>query len=206
MITATECLRSTGQPFRVGRTFDRSRQNQALKGSMSFVGDFPVRTFQKDEIGTAPQVWMENDQDCGQNLPEFFAHYDPDTQSLKTLQKLLFEDSTECCVILPRAGSMLNGNVCRQPDLVPRSDATGYSWLPAPTATEYKGCSRARYLDSPALRKSRTAEVLRTCESDPIYPNPCFIEMAMGFPVGHTDLEDLETLSSPKLQNGLEND
>ena len=34
--------------------------------------------------------------------------------------------------------------------------------------------------------------------------NPTWVEWLMGFPIGWTDLEDLETLSSPKLPNTLE--
>jgi hypothetical protein len=35
-----------------------------------------------------------------------------------------------------------------------------------------------------------------------VYPNPYFLEVVMGFPIKWTELEDLETQSSPKSQNG----
>jgi hypothetical protein len=65
--------------------------------------------------------------------------------------------------------------------------------LPTPTANEGKGAGRKRYIGSPHYRGAKTSEALRTCETDPIYPNPSFMEWLMGWPIGWARLEPLET-------------
>ncbi len=54
-------------------------------------------------------AWREGEADCGANSLVSLAKYDPATHSLKTQQTLLFEDSTESLLILPRWGWMHDG-------------------------------------------------------------------------------------------------
>lgn len=61
--------------------------------------------------------WMASGQDSGQKWRGSLAKYDPDTHSLKTVQCSLFADSTECCVTLPRWGTMRNGVVYQREKL-----------------------------------------------------------------------------------------
>lgn len=60
--------------------------------------------------------------------------------------------------------------------------------LPTPGANEHKGSSRKRYKGSQHFRGAKTSEALRNCEADPVYLNPQFEEMMMGFPIGWTEL------------------
>lgn len=95
-----------------------------------------------------------------------------------------------------------------QPFVIPSSavsaptEEIGYSSLPTmiPTIlhTEHKGSSRKRFVGSPEYRGSRMSEGLRTSLEDPIYLNPSFGELAMGFPIGWTDLSASETPSIQK--------
>ena len=63
---------------------------------------------------------------CGVLLGSF----DPDTLSLKTSVQLLFEDSTECLVRLPRSGMMRNGKIFVQRTWVRRIEGKeSGSWL-----------------------------------------------------------------------------
>lgn len=65
--------------------------------------------------------------------------------------------------------------------------------LPTMGANEFKGASRNRYVGSKHFRGAKMSEGLRTTSTDPIYLNPSFAEIVMGFPRGWTDLERLET-------------
>lgn len=65
--------------------------------------------------------------------------------------------------------------------------------LPTVTANEHKGTSRNRYVGSKHFRGSKMSEGLRTTSTDPIYLDPSFAEIVMGFPAGWTDLEHSET-------------
>jgi hypothetical protein len=69
-----------------------------------------------------------------------------------------------------------------------REVLVGHLTLPTPTASEHYGSGRKRFVGSPHYRGAKTSEALRTCFSDPIYLNPSFAEMMMGFPIGWTDL------------------
>ena len=61
--------------------------------------------------------------------------------------------------------------------------------LPTLSANEYKGSSRKKYIGSPDFHGAKTSEALRTCEDDPIYLNPSFGEIMMGYEIGYTLLE-----------------
>lgn len=61
--------------------------------------------------------------------------------------------------------------------------------LPTLGANEGKGSSRDRYKGSPNFHGAKMSEGLRTTSGDPIYLNPCFAEVVMGFPKDYTDLE-----------------
>ena len=197
---------------------------------ISSVEDFRVRTLATQE---SERELTANAADCGQSSIESFASYDPDTSSWRTSQRSLFGGLTEFSETWPRSGMTRNGIAYQQRPLAPLTDEIGFSLLPTlrankvtgysskgygetmeqrlkrlliPTmgAHEYKGSSRARFRNSADFRGAKMSEGLRTCEDDPIYLNPSFAEVVMGFPIGWTDLRDSETPLSLKLQNGLE--
>ena len=65
--------------------------------------------------------------------------------------------------------------------------------LPTISKNEFKGSSRDRFRGSPNFHGAKMSEALRTSESDPIYLNPSFGELVMGFPIGWTVLPLSET-------------
>ncbi len=75
--------------------------------------------------------------------------------------------------------------------------------IPTITANENKGSGRARFAGSPEYRGAKASEALRASESDPIYLNPNFAEVFMGYPqdwtlaTEETDCELSETPSCP---------
>ena len=58
-------------------------------------------------------------------------------------------------------------------------------WLPTITANEFKGAGWKRYKGSPHFRGAKMSEGLRICETDPIYLNPSFAALTMGYSAKH---------------------
>ena len=170
------------------------------------------------------QASLENDLDYGQSYVELLATYDHHSRSWRTSQLCLLEGWAELSETWPRSGMTVNGTAYQLQPLVHLTDGIasgllptllgqgGWSirsgptnhraaWrclmLPTPGANEYKGSSRLRYRNSTHFRGAKTSEGLRTCVDDPIYLNPLFGELMMGYAKDYTDLE---TPSSPKSQ------
>lgn len=126
----------------------------------------------------------------GSSLRALLASYDRATSSWRTSQRSLNGDSAMFSGRWPRSGTMRNGSAYQRRPLVPLTSVIASSLLPTIVASEYKGSQRNRHIHMPTFRGSKMSEGLRTCEDDPIYLNPCFGDVVMGFPEGWTDLED----------------
>lgn len=158
---------------------------------MFYVEDSHVRTSvtetptEKDLMATA--------QGCGENLPESFARLNQDGLWSKTssgYSQLTLEGTLEEYLqTWPDAGMMLHGMCYERPTLERHIDESESFLLPTATANESKGSSRDRYFGSPNFRGAKMSEGLRISEDDPIYLNPSFAELAMGFPLDWTLLE-----------------
>lgn len=144
----------------------------------------------------------ENEVPSGESSPESLASLGPDglwrRMSSDCYQQTLDGSLETFSGTWPRSGMMLRGTCYVLPTLGHPIEERESYLLPTPTANESKGCGRLRYHGSPNFRGAKMSEGLRICADDPIYPNPLFIEKAMGFPLGWTDLE---TPSSPSLPN-----
>jgi hypothetical protein len=64
--------------------------------------------------------------------------------------------------------------------------------LPTMTANDWKGCARNRHIGSKNNHCSNPLEKLRNGPDDPIYLNPNFCEIIMGFPITWTELKHSE--------------
>lgn len=195
---------STPQPFwHRDKMTEFSRLSQygltwrALTGSrgeellMSFLAGFPARTSappEREKGSTDPAAV------CGDTWRELWVRYARDSCSWKTHRCLWEEDLRWCSVTLPRWG-MMRGGVCWERDIsglgIFEKDS-GW-WLPTICKNESKGTARNRYIGSSECRGAKMSEGLRTCKTDPIYLNPSFGEIAMGFPPMWTELQPLET-------------
>jgi hypothetical protein len=185
-------------------------EEKTYQTSMLLPGDSPARiSVSREPDGMAVcEASTANAVDYGGSLPDSFARFDPDTSSWRTFQPSLVppgeaENSDQRPLDLfsdswPRAGMLRDGKVYQLPPSVPRIVATGSLSLPTIGASEWKGVPYKRFRGSPHSRSGRMSEGLRTCETDPIYLHPSFGELAMGFPIGWSDLEDSETPSTPQ--------
>lgn len=166
-----------------------------------FAEDSLVRTSAKPtHVG---KVLLAIGQGFGQNMLGSFANLSLDGSWLKMSgaysQLTMGGTSEEFLQTWPSSGLMLRGKCYELPMLERRTVETESLSLPTVTANESKGSGANRFIGAKHFRGAKMSEGLRTCETDPIYLNPLFAELAMGFPLGWTLLEMPLCL---KLQNG----
>lgn len=82
------------------------------------------------------QDLMASGRVCGASSPVSLARYDQRTHSLRTRQCLLFEDSTELFVTLPRWGMTRRGECFRLPMLEHDTSVKGYGSWPTPSKSD----------------------------------------------------------------------
>jgi hypothetical protein len=162
--------------------------------SIASSADSPARTLVSPARG---QDCLENEAACGLNMHASFASYDPASLSWKTSQRCFVEGWATFSETWPRAGMTQSGIAFLLPPLVPLTSVIGFGLLPTLGKNEPKGSSHKRYRGSPHFRGAKMSEGLRSGPDDPIYLRPDFAEEVMGFPIGWTELEPLETPSTP---------
>lgn len=148
-------------------------------------GVSPVRTLAT--LATLPELKGRN-LDCGENSTESFAAFDRDSFSWRTCQLCLTGDSEEFSETWPRAGSMQNGTAFRHVPLVPHTTGTECSsWVrfSTPRANEGGPPSESFRASVPSI-----AEIERDLGQKTSLQ---WQEWMMGFPIGWTDVSDLET-------------
>lgn len=157
----------------------------------SFLEAFPVRTSVPQEKA---QGSTENALVYGPRWRGSFARYDRATSSWKTPQCSFLAALEEFSETWPKWGLMRDGEcwVLTKWVLPMNESASGLS-VPTPCKNEHAGTSKKRYRHSPHFRGAKTAEALRTCETDPSYSHPQFIEKIMGWPTMWTGLAPLGT-------------
>jgi len=181
---------------RSGMTCKPSTEGHGEGKSISSAVDSLVRTLaarEKELESTGSEAG------CGERWQELPVKFDLVTSSWKTHQCLWEEDLPESSVILPRCG-IAQGGVCSElaiSELGISVKDSGW-WLPTICKSESKGSGRRRWRGSPDYRGAKMSEGLRTCREDPIYLTPSFGEIAMGFPLMWTELQQLETHSFHK--------
>ena len=118
--------------LRYGMTLQLSDEMKLSKSdeSTQLQGDFPVRT------SVVPaKVWesQENGAGFSSRLSGSFAWYDRESSSWKTYQRYLIGEWIEFSQSWPKAGMMLDGAVCRQPELERITKDSGGGVWPMPT-------------------------------------------------------------------------
>lgn len=122
------------------------------------------------------------------SLPKPFANYDPNTQSWKMYPAISLWGSEPYSETWPRSGITRDGIAYRLPPSARRTYATESSLL----------------LWTPTAKANYSAPSFRNQKGLLGYRDPTFVEWLMGFPIGWTDLEDLEMPLSHKSPNTSE--
>lgn len=151
----------------------------------SFLEAFPVRTSALQE-GRDDRVSTEVKAGCGARCSESLMRYDPATHSLKTRQLSLFGGSIECSATLPQFGLMLGGECFLQPMLEHDTSVNGYG------SQEVIGTPiKTRSYRSDAFR-SGALSPYELCKDAGGVPRIEWLEHLMGWPIGWTNLRQLE--------------
>jgi hypothetical protein len=114
---------------RFGMTFKPLTESLGQDVLMSYLEDFPVRTFLPLDGALASK---EPDRECGVTWQELLAKWNPDTSMWKTPQCSLLEDSEPFLETWPRWGLMQDGVSYRQQTLVRHIKETGFGSWPTP--------------------------------------------------------------------------
>ncbi len=136
---------------------------------------------------------LESEADYSLKSPVLLANFDLDSLSWRTSARCFVEGWMPFSEPWPRSGMMQSGTVYQLPTLASLTDATGFGLLPTLGKNEPKGAGRMRFRGSTEFRGAKMSEGLRTGPDDPIYLHPAFAEEVMGFPIGWTELQPLET-------------
>ena len=126
---------------------------------------------------------MERDQGYGAKWRALSVKYDLDTSSWRTHLCLFEGDLIECSEILPKWGMMLSGELWELTTQVLHIVESGSGFWPTPIASAANTIKTQR--DRPHGKRLDEA----VCG----HLNPQWVEWLMGWPIGHTGLEPLET-------------
>ena len=197
----TRCSLNSGPTLPGTETCAPAERTTSRPLTLSVV-DSPARTLATP--GGAPDL-PANDQPSGQSLPESLASLDPDGCWRRTCQgysQAMMDGFLEMYSgTWPRAGTMRNGTVYRQPSLGRGTCAPGCSLLPTPRAAKFmawelsnlprfaKSCWGRGNLALPiALQALQDGENLTG-----LFLGAVWVEWLMGFPRNWTDCDALAT-------------
>ena len=172
----------------------KTSTGETLFDLTSYVGDTLANPLALSGLDEANQT---NDT-CGLGYEKPLASYDLNTQSWKMYEATLLSDSTPFLQTLPQSGMTQNGLLYERQQL--GHLIAGNDCLSWPTPTRAAWCTAtsmgaARRLIATRGRSSRLVEEVAIAHPDQDgFLNPMWVEWLMGFPLGWTDLEDLETL------------
>jgi len=176
--------------FPSGMTCEPLTESRGEELLTLYLAAFHAPTFPQQE---KEQELMEKPLECGEKWRGSFTKYDQDSRSWKTHQCSLLGGLDEFSETWPQWGLMRDGE-CWEAEIVGQFiDETEFGLsLPTPGKNEFAGTSKKRFINSPHFRGAKTAEALRTCESEPSYSHPLFLEKIMGWPTMWTGLVPLE--------------
>lgn len=133
----------------------------------------------------------------GKNSRASFARFDLATFSWRTAQLSLFGALVECLETWPRWGSMRGGECFPLKPLVHGTGGRGSGSLPTLTANDNKPASRVEVTEYRQKKRRTTGQRLRAAVTEPDQLggtlNPDWCEWFMGWPIGWTASEPLET-------------
>lgn len=181
------CSQSIGREFQSLKTCEALHQPllSLLGASTSSAVAFPAKTsakLERDEGLTASAV------DCGASSGAYAKRSGPISRSSKTCLPCVPVALNEWSGIFPPSGMTQSGQLLARAPWVPHIHETGCSLWPTPRADGGNNAGGSN---------SRRAAIKRgTYISGSV--NPSHREWLMGFPIGHTEIEFLETRSSRK--------
>jgi hypothetical protein len=181
-----------------GRTLNLLTASRGAELLISYLAAFPVRTSASPETMTESKASAAG---CGARWRESFARFDRDSSGWKTAQRSLLGDSESFSATWPVSGSMQSGVCYQQPPPVLIIFASGSGCSPlvparsyaTPTASMHKGWSPNHNRAESDDRLDYTIEREARAAGQSGRLNPAWVEWLIGWPIGWTGLQPLET-------------
>ncbi len=173
---------------RFGMTCKPLTESRGAELLMWWLAGFPAKTSALQEKA---QESTEPDQECGATWRGWLAKFDPDSSSWKTAQHSLIEDSGECLATFPRSGMTRGGLLWELPMLERTTNETGSGFWPTPTR------HNAKETNAPSEAERNTPTLAAQVGGA---LNPMWTEWLMGWPIGHTALQQSETVKFQPVQ------
>ena len=143
------------------------------------------------------QASTVSDPACGWKWPASSVKYDPDSCSWKTRQCSLLGGLVEFSETWPRWGSMRNGECWEQETWVHRTSESESGLWPTPMKST-AGKSEKTLKGVQGGKYQMTLDRFLAINGDGVgIPNPNWTEWLMGWPMGWTGMDALETAKSP---------
>lgn len=189
-------------PSPSGTTLQPSTELRGEEPLMSLVEDSPVKILAQPE---RVRESKGSEADYGWKWQGSFVKYDPSTSSWRTRQYSLVEGLDVFSGTWPRWGTMQNGECLERITLeLPIGGIESGLLLPTPTANRYGTTNNGKRGDGTTFKTAGTPslytmalhnrwpeEMLGEANGGPL--NPAWVEWLMGWPIGWTDSEPLET-------------
>lgn len=181
----------------ISKDCDQSETDLSLQAA-SLASQFPSQEKGKD--------LQERNLDCGLKCEGLLGRYDRDTCSWRTLQCLLFEDSTELVQTLPKWGMTCDGELWEltTPTLPTNENDFGFGegqkigskgrHIPTPGTTGLSNgsgnCEKSKQLLQDGVISEEECRSFRAGNGGQL--NPYWVEWLMGWPIGWTSLKPLD--------------
>jgi hypothetical protein len=189
---------------RFGMMFKPLTESLGEELLMSYRAAFHAKTSPQQ---VKEQGLTESGQECGKKWQGSFARYDLSSCLWKTAQCSLLEDLEQSLQTWPKWGSMRNGECLVTTNLVDNIGVNEFGLLPTPTKNLFSHWESAKAkVFNGGKRKSgvkvgsilwweMTEQHLRLggVEDKSMIPDPSCGEIVMGWPMGWTELQSLET-------------
>ncbi len=171
-------------PSQSGMTLRHSTDAHGEVSLTWYQGDSLVKTYQRP--GATAEL-VDNVLDFGEKWQELSVKFNPDTFWWKTHRSLFPEDLMLCSLILPRWGSMQDGQLSGRIPVDFHTTEPAYGWWPTPT------CWEEKYVRSPSPGDHYHGIGWLLANTYKIQPSPKPYQMLMDWPCGWTRLEPLAT-------------
>ena len=202
---------------RFGMTFKPLTESRGAELLTLYLEGFRARTSASQAEATDLTV---SAAECGNTWRGWLAKYDPVTSSWRTAQCSFIEDLNESLATLPRSGMTRSGLLWERPTLERHTSATGSGSWPTPQASDNRPRATAnstarriklgkqvsleaavKFWPTPTAHNAkeggfpsehnRNTPTLSAQAGGSL--NPTWVEWLMGWPLGWTDLNPLET-------------
>lgn len=175
----------SSQNFQSGTTCELSTASRGAEKLTAYAEASHAKTYLAQE---KERESKEREADCGLNLQESLAKFDPVTHLWRTRQCSLFEGLDECLETFPKSGIMQDGVLWELTMSEPRTSERecGFWRIPTPLASDGKN-NNVRYLRNSKFGARIHSVPYWILKNYNMRCTPTMSEWLMGYPISWTD-------------------